>query len=111
MILLQSGQSGQSGAQRRTEGMGTDVMTEPLAVAIYCVPLLFSCCCGAPSAAHPQASVAVRDDAVASGLIEPRLHPVVNPSTCYGCGARVAACQNARPQGARPDRRKATLIG
>jgi thioredoxin reductase/NAD-dependent dihydropyrimidine dehydrogenase PreA subunit len=38
-------------------------------------------------------SISVREEAVASGMIEPAsLHPIIDPSLCLGCGACVKAC-------------------
>jgi thioredoxin reductase (NADPH) len=69
-------------------------MLEPLALLTYSVPLLlFIVFWQRRQRRIHVASVAVLEDAVASGLTEPAsLHPVVNESLCIGCAACVAAC-------------------
>lgn len=42
---------------------------------------------------HERQSIAIRDEAINSGLTEPAsLHPVINQVLCIGCGSCVAAC-------------------
>jgi len=69
-------------------------MLEPLALLTYSVPLLlFIVFWQRRQRRIHVASVAVLEDAVASGLTEPAsLHPLVNESLCIGCAACVAAC-------------------
>jgi thioredoxin reductase/Pyruvate/2-oxoacid:ferredoxin oxidoreductase delta subunit len=89
-------------------------MTEPLALLTYCLPLvLFILFWQRQQRRIHAESISVRESNLASGLTEPAsLHPVINPSTCIGCGACVAACpEMPEHQVIGMIQGKATLVG
>jgi len=61
---------------------------------IYLIPLLFIWVIYTWSIRKKRrAAIAVRDEALESGLTEPAsLHPVINHSRCQGCGSCISAC-------------------
>jgi thioredoxin reductase (NADPH) len=69
-------------------------MPDSLSLLIYMAPmaLILIIYMWRNRASHKQ-SVRVRDDSIATGLIEPpSLHPVIDPNKCIGCSACINAC-------------------
>lgn len=69
-------------------------MTDTLGLLIYATPMAaFVYAYSRWRRKHHRHSVAVRDEAVAAGLIEPAsLHPVIDPTKCVGCAACIQVC-------------------